>query len=224
MNMEGHKLTAKIQEGFTLVTPSQLGPAELDHLPAFVENLLLQQNQEVVLSLASIETVFSSHLTAFVQVYRLLKSFHLRFVVVDISPAVLNVMQMTQLDSLLPLFLSLDDYLESRKPNKVDSQSPAVGKLDFHYLTSKEGETLVVTCNGYMSFGPKVRDMQKELDHAHHVALDLSAVGYMDTRVLILVADLARHKSVEIRGASNVLRELFEEHRLDDKVRFVESV
>ncbi|GEM_PF-3241715 len=223
--MEGHKLTARIQEGFTIVTPSQLGPAELDHLPAYVENLLLQQNQEVVLSLASIETVFSSHLTAFVQVYRLLKSFHLRFVVVDISPAVLNVMQMTQLDSLLPLFLSLDDYLESRKPNKSDPQNPSVaGKLDFQYLTSKEGETLVVTCNGYMSFGPKVRDMQKELDHAHHVALDLSAVGYMDTRVLILVADLARHKSVEIRGASNVLRELFEEHRLDDKVRFVESV
>ncbi len=223
--MEGHKLTARIQEGFTIVTPSQLGPAELDHLPAYVENLLLQQNQEVVLSLASIETVFSSHLTAFVQVYRLLKSFHLRFVVVDISPAVLNVMQMTQLDSLLPLFLSLDDYLESRKPNKSDPQNPsAIGKLDFHYSTSKEGENLVVTCNGYMSFGAKVRDMQKELDHAHHVALDLSAVGYMDTRVLILVADLARHKSVEIRGASNVLRELFEEHRLDDKVRFVEAV
>jgi hypothetical protein len=44
----------------------------------------------------------------------------------------------------------------------------------------------------------------------------------MDTRVLIMISDLASKSTVEIQGASNVIRELFDQHRLQAKVKFVD--
>lgn len=218
--MDAKNLQFQVCDTYTLVTPTVLGPSELDHLPAFVEDLLLQKKQDVVMSLANIDTVFSSHLTAFVQVYRLLKSFNLRFMIADISPAVLNVMQMTQLDSLLPLFLSLEDYTASLGSQ---SKSETTGSLDFKYSIQDKGASIEVKCNGYMAFGDQVRKMQSEISGKQSVVIDLAEVGYMDTRVLIMIADLASKSKVSVQGASNVIRELFEQHRLQGKVTFIEE-
>ena len=216
--MEEKNLPFEICESFTLVTPKNLGPNELDHLATFVEGLLLEKKQDLVLSLANVDTVFSSHLTAFVQVYRLMKSFNLRFIIADISPAVLNVLQMTQLDSLLPLYLSIQDYKDANVlKHEEDAAAPA---LDFSYsLLEKEG-LVKVLCKGYMAFGENVRKLQAELLGKPNILLDLSQVGYMDTRVLIMIADLTSRSKIEIAGASNVIRELFEQHRIQSKVKF----
>lgn len=219
-NMESQNLQFEIFDGFTLVTPRALGPAELDHLPSFVEDLLLQKKQDIVMSLAYIQTVFSSHLTAFVQVYRLLKSFNLRLIVVDISPAVLNVLQMTQLDSLLPLFLSLQDFRESMASNSTIPSCDAA--LDFTFALDESAGVAVARCKGYMAFGDSVRELQSALAGKPKIRLILSDVGYMDTRVLIMVSDLATRSEIEIQGASAVIRELFEQHRLLNKVTFSE--
>lgn len=214
--MESKNLQFEIFDGFSLVTPKLLGPGELDRLPAFVEDLLLQKKQDVVLSLVHIQTVFSSHLTAFVQVYRLMKSFNLRLIVVDISPAVLNVLQMTQLDSLLPLFLSIQDYKDSL--GTVAGASPKESHLDFTFTIQESDGVAVARCKGYMAFGDSVRDLQSALNGHPKIRLDLSAVGYMDTRVLIMVADFANKAELEVVGASAVIRELFEQHRLLGKI------
>ena len=218
--MDNKNLQFEICEGYTLLSPKVLGPNELDHLPSFVEELLLQRKQDIVLNLGSIETVFSSHLTAFVQVYRLLKSFNLKFILAEISPAVLNVMQMTQLDSLLPIFLSLNDFRESR--TQSEPVAFAQSELDFSYTIEKSVTQSTATCKGYMAFGEKVRDLQLQLAGGASIRFDLTEVGYLDTRVLIMIADLASRASVEISGASNVIRELFEQHRLQGKVQFID--
>jgi len=219
--MDNKNLQFEICEGYTLLTPKLLGPSELDHLPSFVEELLLQRKQDIVLSLGAIETVFSSHLTAFVQVYRLLKSFNLKFILVDISPAVLNVMQMTQLDSLLPLFLSLRDFRESRAQAIPAETSADI--LDFNYTVEQTPGQALAVCKGYMAFGDKVRDLQLQLVGIPIVHFDMTEVGYLDTRVLIMLADLATRSTVKISGASNVIRELFEQHRLQSKVQFLDA-
>ena len=217
--MDAKNLQFEFFDSYTLITPKALGPLELDHLPAFVEDLLLQKKQDVVMILGSIDTVFSSHLTAFVQVYRLLKSFNLRFIIVDISPAVLNVMQMTQLDSLLPLFLTLEDF---RSAQQSQAKPEMKGRLDFSYVLTPVADGIVVKCLGYMAFGDQVRKLQSEISSKPKLTLDISEVGYMDTRVLIMISDLASKSTVEIQGASNVIRELFDQHRLQAKVKFVD--
>lgn len=218
--MESKNLQFEISEGYTIVTPKVFGPAELDHLPSFVEDLLLQKKQDVVLSLVEVQTVFSSHLTAFVQVYRLLKSFNLRLIIVDISPAVLNVLQMTQLDSLLSLFLTLQDFKDFISSKSCSSQN---GKeLDFVFIVDQKDDVTVAKCKGYMAFGESVRQLQAALADKSKVRLELGDVGYMDTRVLIMISDLTTKSEVEIVGASAVIRELFEQHRLIAKVTFTE--
>jgi len=217
--MENETYKAEVRDGYTFFIPEELDPAALDSLPSYIEGLLMQKKQDLVLSLAHIHTVFSMHLTAFVQLYRLLKGFNQRFIIVDISPSVLNVMQMTQLESLLPLFLTLQDYLDSiQKKSSEDAQPTA--ELGFEYSLSPEGERVVVTCQGYMAFGEKIRSLQGEVEKYKRILFDFSGVGYVDTRVLILIGDLASRHTIEVRSASNVIRELFQQHRLQSKVSF----
>lgn len=217
--MENEAYQAEIREGYTFFAPAELDPAALDGLPAYVEGLLMQKKQDLVLSLVHIDTVFSMHLTAFVQLYRLLKSFNQRFIIVDISPAVLNVMQMTQLESLLPLFLTHQDFLDSLQKKSADA--PA-GDAAFDYVLQAEGDRVTVFCKGYMAFGERVRHLQTELASFARITLDLAGVGFVDTRVLLLIGDLASRHAIEVRGASNVIRELFQQHRLQSKVSYLD--
>lgn len=219
--MENEAYQAEIREGYTFFAPAELDPAALDGLPAYVEGLLMQKKQDLVLSLAHIDTVFSMHLTAFVQLYRLLKSFNQRFIIVDISPAVLNVMQMTQLESLLPLFLTHQDFMDSLQKKSPSDSLPA-GEAAFDYALQAEGERVTVLCKGYMAFGERVRHLQTELAPFARITLDLAGVGFVDTRVLLLIGDLASRHAIEVRGASNVIRELFQQHRLQSKVSYLD--
>lgn len=219
--METESFKAEIRDGYTFFAPDELDPTALDGLPAYVEGLLMQKKQDLVLSLAKVDTVFSMHLTAFVQLYRLLKGFNQKFIIVDISPAVLNVMQMTQLESLLPLFLTLQDYLDSVQKKPVE-EGTGSSELGFEYTCHPEGERVRVECKGYMAFGEKVRHLQNEISRYSRITLDLGGVGYIDTRVLILIGDLAGRHSVEIKGASNVIRELFQQHRLQGRVSYLD--
>lgn len=219
--MENVARTAEIRDNYTFFAPQELDPLALDDLPAYVESLLGQKKQDLVLSLAHIDTVFSMHLTAFVQLYRLLKGFNQRFIIVDISPAVLNVLQMTQLESLLPLFLTLQDYLDSIQKSSVPVNGPG-SELGFTYTLVTQGEKISVKCQGYMAFGEKVRTMQKDVESFASIEFDFSAVGYIDTRVLILIGDLASRHTVGIRGASDVIRELFQQHRLQARVTYLD--
>lgn len=216
------KLEFQIKDAYTIVVPRELGSAVLDVLPARVESLLMERKQDLVLSLRHVETVFSIHLTAFVQIYKLLKSFNLRFIIVDISPAVLNVMQMTQLESLLPLYLTLEDYEESLQ--NVRTENYDAREISFDYTAKREGAILLVECRGYMAFGPKIREMQDLVQGEGHAVLDFSGVGYIETRVLILLADLAHHVRLDVRGISVVLRELFDQHRLTAKFASVQEL
>ncbi|NLB63952.1 MAG: STAS domain-containing protein [Fibrobacter sp.] len=210
----------QIKENYTLLQPKTLGPEEIDYLPAQVKDVLVSKKQNIIFSLKYIDTIFSSHLTTFVQIYRLLQSFNLQLIITDLSPAVLNVLQMTQLDSLLALHLTLQDFEDSlAQENKVESKSK---DLDFSYEIKEEGGKASVICEGYMAFGQKIRSLQKELKDCSKISFDLTKVGYMDTRVLIMLSSLANQTEVEIVGASNVIVELFEQHRLKDKIIFID--
>lgn len=218
--MDNEAKTAEIRDGYTYFAPQELDPLALDDLPAYVESLLAQKKQDLVLSLIHIETVFSMHLTAFVQLYRLLKGFNQRFIIVDISPAVLNVLQMTQLESLLPLFLTLQDYLDSVQKTAADA-APASDELGFEYAVVPQGDKALVKCSGYMAFGEKIRLLQKELVSFSRIEFDFTGVGYVDTRVLLMLGDLTARHTVEIRGASDVIRELFQQHRLQSRISYL---
>jgi anti-anti-sigma regulatory factor len=151
----------------------------------------------------------------------LLKGFNLRLVVADITPAVLNVMQMTQLENLLPLFLTLEQFEESLDSADEEMQVVHEEQMDFSFEVQEvtPGEKAVCTCRGYMSFSNEILKLQDALEDYRSFVLDFTQVGYIDTRVLILLSDLAEEHFVEISGASNVLIELFEEHHLEEKFK-----
>lgn len=209
-----------IKDKYTLLQPKVLGPEEIDFLPSQVKEILVTKKQNIVFSLLHIDTIFSSHLTTFVQIYRLLHSFNLQLIITDLSPSVLNVLQMTQLDSLLTLHLTLQDFEDSLTENQNVLLNTK--DLEFNYQIESTSEGTVVHCEGYMSFGQNIRILQKELEGHATIKFDIKKVGYMDTRVLIMLADISKKSQLEISGASNVILELFDQHRLASKITFVD--
>jgi anti-anti-sigma factor len=211
-----NELTSDIRENYTLLTPFDLSANELEKLHSLVEEVLMIKKQDIVLSLKNIENVYSVHLTAFVQIYKLLKGQNLNFIITDISPAVLNVMQMTQLESLLSLHLSLNDYEDFIRGKSANTSEK---ELSFFYEIENTSLRPVIRCHGYMIFGTEVIKFKEECDKYESYVLDMTEVGYVDARVLILLSDLADSATIQVRGASSVLLELFEKHRLDQKLR-----
>lgn len=215
------RIKTEIHDGFSLIVPDSLESTELDGLSSLAEKMLIEKKQDVVLSLRNVDTVFSVHLTIFVQLYKLLKSFNLRFIITDISPAVLNVMQMTQLENLLPLYLTLDHFQDSlRAEESISDTDEEKVRFSFH-IDESQGEP-VVECHGYLEFGEEVRRLQEVLDSKKSFTLDFQDVGYVDTRVLILLSDMAEEHFIKVRGASNVIQELFDEHHLTSKFELVD--
>jgi anti-anti-sigma factor len=218
--MEQQSFRTDIRDGYTLLSPKDLDPSVLDGLLACAEKLLKEKKQDLVLSLEHIDTVFSTHLTAFVQLYRMLKNNNQRFIMVNISAPILNVMQMTQLESLFPIYLTLQDYLASVQ--KTESET-AKNEMDFTYQINPNGDRAVAVCKGYIAFGDKIRKMQIELQKYTEIILDLSDTGYMDTQALALIGEFATGHKIVIRGASSAIRELFRQHHLQGKISYEED-
>jgi anti-anti-sigma factor len=210
-------LNHETRAGYHILFPENLNEDEVDGLIPLVEKLLMEKQQDVVLSLALIDSVFSVHLTAFIQLYKLLKNFRLKFILVDLSPAVLNVLQMTHLENLLSLYLSVDDFTEELEQRQVPEISD-MSDLSFKYQIQQEDDFVVVQCEGHMTASEELFALKKELEQDHTIILDLKRIGYMDNHALIVIGGLASQANVTIRKASNVIIELLELNQLLHRV------
>lgn len=194
---------------YHLLVPKVLSENELEALQPQVEKLLIDAQKNVVLSLQNIDTIFSIHLTAFIQLYKLLKSFNLSFVLVDISPSVLNVMQMTHLENLLSIYICLDDYEDS-----VDGSEGSSGKtapLPFEY-SEEEG---LYHCSGHMAYGTDVRKLFSLVEGRKEIRFEMSQVGYVEGKVLELIAE----NQITLVNPGSVILEIIHELEYDSKIK-----
>jgi anti-anti-sigma factor len=203
-------------ESYTLFTPTDLDSPEFRDLPSLVSDILLESKRDIVLSLAHIDTVLSSHLSVLVQLYQLLQARKQRFVVVEACEAITDILEMTQLTTLLTVFPSLDDYLRGLPP---EQQTTGPAKLDFSWRTLlSEDDSIVVSCSGYVVHGSKMQALKDTLIKMHDITFDLTGTSYIDMQSLLWLGELAGMRRVTVRGAGAAIKELFLQNGLQGKV------
>jgi anti-anti-sigma factor len=183
-----------------------------------IELALREKVQDVVLSLASVRVLYSSHLAMFVRINQLLRKNNLRFVLADISPEVRNLLQITQLDSIFPIYESLDAFKRSFVRAGKDPQT----ETDFEWQIVKDSENSVsVICKGNMIVSKSLDELQKTIMDFYNITFDFSKLQSMDQASLDFLDKMVDKHSVQVSGASEELIEQFRQKHIYGKMKLL---
>jgi len=181
-----------------------------------IEDALKIKKQDMLLSLAEIGVLYSSHLAVLVRVHQLMHKNGLRFVISNISPEIKNLLQITQLDSILSIYETIDDFKTSLKFSKVKQQP----KADFEWQILQISEdTINILCRGNMFAGEQLDKLQERISDFFCIVFDFSNLQSMDSDSIALLDKLADNHSVSIIGANAELVEQFRQKLIYGKVK-----
>ncbi|MGL1933944.1 MAG: hypothetical protein OCD01_02950 [Fibrobacterales bacterium] len=198
------------RETYHCFTPGELRESLVDEIYLFVEKKMMQEQKDVVFDLQNIESIFSQHLTMFLKLFKLLDSFDLQFVLVGMTPAVLNVLQMTQLDGYLRLCMSCEEY-EGLEQN---ARSQSGISFSCRISENNAGEQ-IIKLEGFVSRTEQFNHCLKKLKPGK-VILDFEHVGFIDAESLIVISAMRKGHEVYIKNPSKAIIELLEEKDILD--------
>jgi len=165
-----------------------------------IENALKEKMQDIVFSLSSIRVLYSSHLAVFVRINQILRKNNLRFVLTDISPEIKNLLQITQLDNIFPVYKTFEDFQNSDITNKPDLET------DFEWQIVKDNENSAnVMCKGNMTESETFDELQKNIMDFQNISFDFSKLQSMDAAAIAFFKKMASENSVKITGANEEL-------------------
>ena len=214
-------LIIKSDHHYHYICPEQgINEDQVDYLYTTIEKLLMVNRVHVVLDLKNVNTIFSLHLTLFVKLFKLLKSCKMNFALVGLSSEVVNVLEMTQLDDYLDLYIDVEEFKEHLKV--TGDKLNAHQDLSFDYSLNKDGDTLKISFTGFITSNDKLEELKKHVQGENKLTIDLSNSGFIDTKALIWLSDLTQGKAICIRNPSNAIFQLLEENNLVEKFEICE--
>ena len=181
-----------------------------------IDQALKEKMQDVVFSLASVKVLYSSHLAVFVRINQVLRKNDLNFILVDISPEIKNLLQITQLNSIFPVFDTMEDFHKSSS----ESAKGRSRKAGFEWQIVKDSDDSAnVMCKGNMVSGESLNELQKSVVEFYNVSFDFSKLLSMDQESLSFLDTLSTKHSVKIVGANEDLIEQFRQKQICEKVK-----
>jgi len=181
-----------------------------------MEEALKTKKQDMLLSLADVGVLYSSHLAVLVRIHQLMHKNGLRFVISNISPEIKNLLQITQLDSILSIYETIDDFKGSLKSGKVKQQV----EMDFEWQISQTSEDVInIVCKGNMFDGERLEKLQDRISGFFCIVFDFSDLQSMDSDSIAFLNKLAENHSVSITGANADLVEQFRQKLIYGKVK-----
>jgi anti-anti-sigma factor len=181
-----------------------------------IEDALKIKKQDMLLSLAEVGVLYSSHLAVLVRIHQLMHKNGLRFVISNISPEIKNLLQITQLDSILSIYETVDDFKGSLKFNRVKQQP----EMDFEWQILQTNEDVIsILCRGNMFAGEQLGKLQDRISAFFCIVFDFSSLQSMDSDSITLLDRLADNHSVSIIGANAELVEQFRQKLIYGKVK-----
>jgi anti-anti-sigma factor len=172
-----------------------------------IENSLKAKKQDVLLSLASVGVLYSSHLAMLVRMHQTMQKNGVRFGIIGISPEIGNLLQITQLDSIFSIYENLDDFKSGLKTE--DGKAP---EFSFEWQIVKIDETSVnVICNGNMHTSKQLEELQKSISDFNRINFDFSSLQSIDSASIVFLEKVAHGHKVSISGANERLVGQFSE-------------
>jgi len=184
-----------------------------------IEEAIKQKKQDMLLSLASVGVLYSSHLATLVRIHQIMHKNNLHFALSDVSPEVKNLLQITQLDSIFSIYETQDSFKASLKAAE-DKNAKSEVNFEWQILkNSKEDATIV--CKGNMVAGEQLDELQKNILDFLSITFDFSELQSMDSVSTVFLEKLAYRNSLSIIGANDKLIELFRKRSIYGKIKFV---
>jgi anti-anti-sigma factor len=107
--------TIEDKGGYYQIASFDFEVGDFHNIFAKIESALKTKKQDVLLSLEPVGVLYSSHLAIFVRIHQMMHRNNLRFIISDVSPEIMNLLQITQLDSIFSIYKTLDDFKNSLK-------------------------------------------------------------------------------------------------------------
>jgi len=184
-----------------------------------IESALKTKKQDVLLSLAPVGVLYSSHLAIFVRIHQMMHKNNLRFIISDVSPEIMNLLQITQLDSIFSIYKTSTDFKNSLKSAENELNSLA---QNFEWqLEKNDNESANVICKGNMLAGEQLEELQKSILDFFSLTFDFSNLQSMDSAAITFLDRIADKHSISIKGASEELVEQFRQKFIYGKVKLI---
>lgn len=113
------KCSIEDKNGYYQIVDFDVETEDLNNIYSKIEGVLKAKKQDMVLSLAEVNALYSSHLALLVRVHQIMQKNNLRFAISDISQEVKNLLQITQLDSIFLIYDTLNDFENSLEPKNT---------------------------------------------------------------------------------------------------------
>jgi len=184
-----------------------------------IENALKTKKQDVLLSLEPVGVLYSSHLAIFVRIHQMMHKNNLHFIISDVSPEIMNLLQITQLDSIFSIYKTSDDFKNSLKNTENE-----LGNLEQNFewqLNKNDNESADITCKGNMVAGVQLEELQKSILDFFSLTFDFSNLQSMDSIAITFLDRIADKHSISIKGASEQLVEQFRQKFIYGKVKLI---
>jgi len=186
---------------------------------AKIESALKAKKQDVLLSLAPVGVLYSSHLAIFVRIHQMMHRNNLHFIISDVSPEIMNLLQITQLDSIFSIYKTSEDFQNSLKSAENELNKSA---KDFEWqLKKNDDESADVICKGNMLAGGQLDELQKSVLDFFSIVFDFSDLQSMDSAAITFLDRIADKHSISIKGASEQLVEQFRQKFIYGKVKLI---
>ncbi len=198
------------------ITDFNLDTEDFHYIFQKIEDVLKTKKQDMLLSLAEVGVLYSSHLAVLVRIHQLMHKNNLRFAISDVSPEIKNLLQITQLDSILSIYETIDDFKNSLKLSNVKQQP----EMNFEWQISQTGDDVInIVCKGNMFSGEQLDKLQERISDFFSIVFDFSNLQSMDSDSIALLDKLADSHSVSITGANAELVEQFRQKLIYGKVK-----
>ena len=184
-----------------------------------IENALKTKKQNVLLSLEPVGVLYSSHLAIFVRIHQMMHKNNLHFIISDVSPEIMNLLQITQLDSIFSIYKTLDDFKISLK-NAENELDHLAQNFEWH-LEKNDDESANIICKGNMLAGGQLDELQKSVLDFFSIVFDFSDLQSMDSAAITFLDRIADKHSISIKGASEQLVEQFRQKFIYGKVKLI---
>jgi hypothetical protein len=131
----------------------------------------------------------------------------------------MNLLQITQLDSIFSIHKTSDDFKNSLKITENELNNSA---QSFEWkLKKNDSESADIICKGNMLAGEQLDKLQKSILDFFSLNFDFSALQSMDSASITFLDRIADKHSISIKGASEELVEHFRQKFIYGKVKLI---
>lgn len=215
--------------GYSLILLENVSSQELGEAKAAISEILGQATRRVAINLESFRNIFSPEISLIVKIHKEVAAAQGELAIVNASAEVENVLRTTNVDRLIPIYRTVEEYEVDR--NFLGKEAPTPPEPELR--VTSQGLLATVVLSGMITGPQKERDLTKALSSidgsVKFVEIDLANLSLIDSLVIggmVRFADQFRKRggTIACARANRIIRDLFDILNLSDLFHYFPSM